>query len=194
MFERFTTDARRVVTRALEVSGALRHDYLGTEHLLLGVAETGSTIATRSLDACGFDPARAREELERIAPPCPDDDLGDADAAALRAIGVDLDEVRRRTEEVFGPGALARRRRWHGRKRSRVCGLPFVPKAKQALELALREAIHLGHRWIGPEHVLLGLLRLDAMSTQLLANQGVDVDRVRAEVLRGLGELRERGA
>ncbi len=193
MFERFTTDARRVITRALEVSTELRHDYLGTEHLLIAVAETGATIPTRALEACGFDPTRAREELERIAQPCPDDDLGDADAAALRSIGVDLDEVRRRTEEVFGPGALARRRRWHGLRRSRVCGLPFTPKAKQAIELALREAVRREDRWIGPGHVLLGLLRLDAMSAQLVATQGVDLERLRAEVARDLDDPRQRG-
>lgn len=121
-------------------------------------------------------------------------DLSEADAAALRGIGVDLDEVRRQVEASFGPGALDRRRRWHGRRRGRVCGLPVMPKAKQALVLALREAIRLGHRRIGPEHVLLGLLRLNAIPTQLLLAQGIDARRLREEVLRGSEELGQRGA
>jgi len=69
-----------------------------------------------------------------------------------------------------------------------------MPKAKQALELALREAIRLGHHRIGPEHVLLGLLRLNAISAQLLLAQGIDARRLRDEVLRGSEELGERGA
>lgn len=193
MFERFTPEARRIVTDSVEIAGHLHHDFLGTEHLLIALAHTGPNIATRALLACGFDPARAREDLERIVGPSPHD-LGDADAAALRSIGVDLDEVRKSTEASFGPGALERRRRWHGRRRLRVCGLPFEPKAKQAIELALREAIRLDQRSIGPEHVLLGLLRVDATSTQLLRAQRIDPRRLRSDVERGLGDLRRRGA
>jgi ATP-dependent Clp protease ATP-binding subunit ClpA len=193
MFERFTPEARRIVTDGVEIAQHLHHDFLGTEHLLIALADTGPNIATRALLACGFDPARAREDLERIVGPSRDD-LGDADAAALRSIGVDLDEVRKSTEVSFGPGALERRRRWHGRRRLRVCGLPFMPKAKQAIELAFREAIRLDQRSIGPEHVLLGLLRLDATSTQLLHAQRIDPPRLRAEVERDLGDLRRRGA
>ena len=193
MFERFTSEARRIVTGAAEVAGQLKHDSLGTEHLLIALAGTGPNPATGALIACGFDPVRAREDLARIVGPC-SDDLSEADVAALRSIGVDLDEVRRRIEASFGPGALDRRHRRHDRRRGRVCGLPVMPKAKQALELALREAIRLGHRRIGPEHVLLGMLRLDAMSTQLLQAQGVDLGRLRSEVVGGLGELGQRGA
>jgi len=193
MFERFTPEARRIVTDGVEIAQHLHHDFLGTEHLLIALADTGPNIATRALLSCGFDPARAREDLEQIVGPSPDD-LGDADAAALRSIGVDLDEVRKSTEASFGLGALERRRRWHGRRRLRVCGLPFMPKAKQAIELALREALRLDQRSIGPEHVLLGLLRLDATSTQLLHAQRIDPRRLRSEVERGLGDLRRRGA
>lgn len=193
MFERFTPEARRILTGGVEISRQLEHDYLGTEHLLLALAGAGPNVATRALIAHGFDPVRAREDLETIVGSDPDD-LGEADAVALRSIGVDLGEVRRRIEASFGPGALERRRRWHGRRRTRVCSLPFMPKAKQALELALREAIRLHQRWVGPEHVLLGLLRLDAMSTQLIRAQGIDPRSLREEVTRGLGDLRRRGA
>lgn len=193
MFERFTADARRTVELAVEVAEEIGHGYLGAEHLLIALAGTGPSIATEALIACGFDPRRARLDLDRIEP-SGESDLSEADAAALRGIGVDLDEVRRRVEASFGPGALDRRRRWHGRRRGRVCGLPVVPKAKQALVLALREAIRLGHRRIGPEHVLLGLLRLNAIPTQLLLAQGIDARRLREEVLRGSEELGQRGA
>jgi ATP-dependent Clp protease ATP-binding subunit ClpA len=192
MFERFTPVARRIVTGAVETATQLHHDALGPDHLLVALAGTGPNVATGALIACGFDPVRAREDLEGIVRP-DRDDLDDADAAALRSIGVDLDEVRRRTEASFGPGALERRPRWHGRRRARVCGLPFMPKAKEALELALREAIRLDQRSIGPEHVLLGLLRLDATSTRLIHAQGIDPRRLRSEIERGLGDLR-RGA
>jgi ATP-dependent Clp protease ATP-binding subunit ClpA len=192
MFERFTPEARRIVTGAVEMATQLRHDALGPDHLLVALAGTGPNLATGALITCGFDPVRAREDLEGIVRRGRDD-LDDADAAALRSIGVDLDEVRRRTEASFGAGALERRPRWQGRRRTRVCGLPFMPKAKQALELALREAIRLDQGSIGPEHVLLGLLRLDATSTQLIHAQGIDPRRLRSEIERGLGDLR-RGA
>jgi ATP-dependent Clp protease ATP-binding subunit ClpA len=193
MFERFTVEAGRTVELGVAVAKELGHDYVGAEHLLIALAGTGPNIATDALIACGFDPGRARLDLVRIEPPG-GPVLNEADAAALRAIGVDLDEVRRRTEAAFGPGALDRRRRWHGRRRGRVCGLPFMPKAKQGLELALREAIQRGDRRIGPDHVLLGLLRSNAMSTQLLLAQGVDPHRLRAAVIRGSEEMGERGA
>ena len=193
MFERFTPEAKRIVTGGVEIAQHLHDDFLGTEHLLIALAGTGPNVATRAMIACGFDPARAQDDLARNVGSSRDD-LSDADAAALRSIGVDLDEVRRRTEASFGPGALERRRRWHGRRRARVCGLPFTPEAKQALELALREAIRLEQRSIGPEHVLLGLLRLDATSTHLIRAQQIDPRRLRSEVERGLGNLHRRGA
>jgi ATP-dependent Clp protease ATP-binding subunit ClpA len=192
MFERLTPESRQIVTGGVEMATRLHHDALSPDHLLVALAGTGPNVATQAMTACGFDPARAREDLARILGSSRDD-LNEEDAAALRSIGVDLDEVRRRTEASFGPGALERRRRWHGRRRARVCGLPFMPEAKQALELALREAIRLDQHSIGPEHVLLGLLRLDATSTQLIRAQGIDPRRLRSEVERGLGDLRRRG-
>ena len=125
MFERFTQHAREVVVLAHEEARELGAEAIGTEHLLLALARaaggdggaacwTGSGSAT---PRCAPSSSRAGDGL---------------DAAALAAIGIDLDEVRRRIEATFGAGALARRRR--GR-------LPFAPKAKKALELALREAL-----------------------------------------------------
>ena len=91
--------------------------------------------------------------------------LGPDDAAALRAIGIDLDEVRRHLEETFGEGALERvtwkrGRRWRKRCDGPSIGhIPFTPRAKKVLELALREALALQHKRIGTEHILLGLIR-----------------------------------
>jgi ATP-dependent Clp protease ATP-binding subunit ClpA len=193
VFERFTPEARRIVTGGADVARQLRHDWIGPEHLLIAVAATGPNVAAGALRSCRFDPGRAREDLDRSAARR-SDDLTEADAAALRTIGVDLDEVRRRVEDSFGPDALQHRRRWSGRTRTRICGLPFMPSAKRAIELALRETIRLGDRSIGPEHVLLGLLRADGPSTELLRAQGIDPVEVRDEVVRNIGEARRRGA
>ena len=140
MFERFTKEARAVVLLAQDEAAALEADRIGAENLLLGLAgEQGA--AARVLDPLGLSHAALRAELERT---------GGLDADALASIGIDLDEVRRRVEESFGPGALGGRRK--GRR-------PFSPGANKALELALREAIALGDRHIGSEHLLLGVMR-----------------------------------
>jgi ATP-dependent Clp protease ATP-binding subunit ClpA len=107
----------------------------------------------------------------------------DQDADALRSVGIDLDEVRRTVEQTFGSGALERGATTGGR--SWTGHVPLTPGSKKALELALREAIHLGHRSIGTEHLLLGLVRDDACSAaRILAARGADRERVRAAVLR----------
>jgi ATP-dependent Clp protease ATP-binding subunit ClpA len=141
MFERFTKEARAVVLVAQEEATALEADRIGSEHLLLGLAAEQGTAA-RVLEPLGLGHAEVRAELEQAR-----DGL---DADALASIGIDLDEVRRRVEESFGPGALGGHRK--GRR-------PFSPGAKKALELALREAIALGDRHIGSEHILLGVMR-----------------------------------
>ena len=137
MFERFTKSARAVVERAAQDAAELGAERVGPEHLLLGVAATDGGV----LDRLGLGHPVLRAELERTG--------GGLDADALAAIGIDLGEVVRRAEASFGAGALRGR---GGRTR-------FAPKAKKALELSLREAIALGDRGIGAEHVLLGVLR-----------------------------------
>jgi ATP-dependent Clp protease ATP-binding subunit ClpA len=138
MFERFTAEARAVVARAHEEAAAVGAERIGTEHLLLALAalDGGGVLGGLGL---GHDALRA--DLRRSG--------GGLDADALAAIGIDLDEVRRRAEASFGPDALQGRGR-----RPR-----FASGAKKALELALREALALGDRGIGPEHVLLGVMR-----------------------------------
>ena len=173
MFERFTQEAREVVVLAHEEARELGAEAIGTEHLLLALARDRGAAAG-VLDGLGLGHAALRAELAR--------DGDGLDAAALAAIGIDLDEVRRRVEAAFGAGALARRRR--GRP-------PFAPKAKQALELALREALALGDRGIGSEHVLLGVLRDPGRPvSRALERRGQTPAGVRAAVL----EARRRAA
>jgi ATP-dependent Clp protease ATP-binding subunit ClpA len=168
MFERFTDAARAVVVRAQEEATALGHDRIGTEHLLLGVAAGEGGI----LASLGVDHAALRSAVAGL----PRDGL---DAAALATIGIDLDAVRRSVEESFGRGALTGRRR--GRRGGR---LPFSPRAKRALELALREALVLADKHIGPEHVLLGLASDSGSgAATALRRCGTTPDAVRAATL-----------
>ena len=134
----------------------------------------------------GFSVRRADIEADlaarRTAPPAD----GDVDADALAALGIDLDEVRRRVEEAFGPGALDRAR---APKRRFLGGhIPFAKEAKKALELALREALALKHNYIGTEHILLGLLHAEGAAHDVLVERGVLLDVARVivdELVRG---------
>ena len=139
MFERFTDRARRVVVFAQEEARLLDHDYIGTEHLLLGLLSEGEGVGARS----------------------------------LQALDISLLSVRARVEEVIGRG------------RSSPTGhIPFTPRAKKVLELSLREALQLGHNYIGTEHILLGLVREgDGVAAQVLSAAGVKLDDVRATVV-----------
>jgi len=165
MSNRFTREARAVVELAQEEAVALGHDYVGTEHLLLGIAARGGLPASLGLDHGALQAAVGGSAQE-------------LDADALAAIGIDLDAVRRAAEESFGPGALSGRR---GRRGGHV---PICPKAKKALELALREAIALGDRQIGSDHILLGMTRdADTGAARALAACGTTPDALRAAVL-----------
>ena len=171
MFERFTAEARSAVVRAQEEARALRHEYIGTEHLLLGVLAGRDTAAVSLLRRWSVTAEAVRVEiLARVGP-------GELDADALATLGIDLERVRERVEASFGPGALSRRRRCAGG------AIPFTPRAKKALELALRESLAAGHRYIGDEHVVLGLLREgDGVAARILADRGVQLEAARAIV------------
>ena len=139
MFERFTDRARRVVVLAQDEARRLNHDYIGTEHLLLGLIHEGKGVAARVL-----------EEL-----------------------GISLAAVRQQVEEIIGTGLEPP----DGR-------IPFTPRAKKVLELSLREALQLGHDYIGTEHILLGLLREgDGVAAQVLVSLGADLNVVRERVI-----------
>ncbi|MGH3437842.1 MAG: Clp protease N-terminal domain-containing protein [Sciscionella sp.] len=184
MFERFTVVAREVVVGAQSEAQWLGHDHIGTEHLLLAVLRGGDDVGSKVLAELGVRPETARTHLARILGPGV---TGGIDAAALNAVGIDLDAVRRKVEESFGPGALDRGagERCGRRGNRRLAGhLPFSARAKKALELALREAQQLHHNYIGSEHILLGLLREGGgLATRLLVEQGVAPDAVRERVL-----------
>ena len=140
MFERFTDKARRVVVLAQEEARMLNHDYIGTEHLLLGLLQEGKGVG----------------------------------AKALEALGITHEAVRQQVEEVIGRGKQA----------PRASHIPFTPQAKKALELSLREALQIGHNYIGTEHILLGLIReADGPAAQVLVGLGADLDRVRQQVI-----------
>jgi ATP-dependent Clp protease ATP-binding subunit ClpA len=167
MFERFTRLARHSLVLAHAESLALGHDWLGTEHQLLGLLQTGDGIAYNVLSDVGLSYPDVRQAVV--------DAVGGAalDGAALAAIGIDLEEVRRQAEESFGPGALERAMARPHRGRSG----PFTPRAKRVLELALGEAVALEHGYIGTEHILLGMLREGGgVGAQILRRLAPDED------------------
>jgi len=193
VFERFTDRARQVVVRAQEEARSLQHGYLGTEHLLLGLESDETGLAASVLARLGFHAGEARSAVAEIVGRGPEGLAPEGDAEALRAIGIDLEEIRSRAEEAFGPGALDRtpvagRPRFRRRCEGLWAGhIPFTPRAKKTLELALREARHLGHDYIGTEHVLLGLLReKEGIACSVLASQGVTYQRARAVIVEEL--------
>jgi ATP-dependent Clp protease ATP-binding subunit ClpC len=139
VFERFTDRARRVVVLAQEEARLLNHNYIGTEHILLGLIHEGEGVA----------------------------------AKALESLGISLEGVRQMVEEIIGQGGS-----------SPSGHIPFTPRAKKVLELSLREALQLGHNYIGTEHILLGLIREgEGVAAQVLVKLGADLSRVRQQVI-----------
>ena len=139
MFERFTDRARRVVVLAQEEARMLNHNYIGTEHILLGLIHEGEGVA----------------------------------AKALESLSISLEAVRQQVQEIIGEGQQAPSGH-----------IPFTPRAKKVLELSLREALQLGHNYIGTEHILLGLIREgEGVAAQVLTKLGADLNRVRQQVI-----------
>ena len=139
MFERFTDRARRVVVLAQEEARMLNHNYIGTEHILLGLIHEGEGVA----------------------------------AKALESLSISLGAVREQVQEIIGQGQQAPSGH-----------IPFTPRAKKVLELSLREALQLGHNYIGTEHILLGLIREgEGVAAQVLVKLGADLSRVRQQVI-----------
>ncbi|HLS25306.1 MAG TPA: ATP-dependent Clp protease ATP-binding subunit [Beutenbergiaceae bacterium] len=139
MFERFTDRARRVVVLAQEEARMLNHNYIGTEHILLGLIHEGEGVA----------------------------------AKALESLNISLEAVRQQVQEIIGEGQQAPSGH-----------IPFTPRAKKVLELSLREALQLGHNYIGTEHILLGLIREgEGVAAQVLTKLGADLNRVRQQVI-----------
>jgi ATP-dependent Clp protease ATP-binding subunit ClpA len=185
MFERFTDRARQVAVDAQVSARRLGHGYVGTEHILLGLLQ-GDGIGARVLGGLGVTAAAVEREVLAEVGRGP---LGAGDAEALGAIGIDLEEVRRRVEASFGPGALQwRPGRGCGRRLPLLGGhIPFTPRAKKVLELSLREALALKHKYIGTEHILLGLVREgEGLAMLVLIRLGAGPDAIRARVLDAL--------
>ena len=175
MFERFTPDAREVVVLAQEEARALRHDAIGSEHLLLSLLRLDTpTTAVLRRHELGHD-AVAETVAARAGG-------GDLDGEALRTLGIDLDAVRDVAEATFGPGALDAPRR---RRRS-PAHIPFTAGARKVLELSLREALAMRSRSITDGHIALGLLRGGGTALEVLRERGVDPGALRAELTRSL--------
>ena len=178
MFERFTRPARAVVVLAQERARSLDATEIGSAHVLIGVCETGGPgaglLAAHGIRA---DDVRAALRTADAASRLPD-------AEALAGLRIDLDEIRRRVEETFGPGALEGTRAAGGRTRRRARRhLRFAPEAKRTLELALREAVRRGDGYIGTEHLLLGLLHPESGTAgEYLRGRGLTLEGVRAEL------------
>jgi ATP-dependent Clp protease ATP-binding subunit ClpA len=198
MFERFTDAARAVVIQAQVEARDLRHEYVGTEHLLLALLEDERGPIAAAVRDRGVDRARVRDAIVRHVgfTPAGTDPLPEADgedAAALKAIGIDLNAVRRAIEENFGPGALRlpyppqRKRRGLLRRFTAGHHTPFSGRSKKVLELSLREALRLKHNFIAPEHIMLGILREgNGLASLVLAEAGVDVAKLRAALTHAL--------
>lgn len=186
MFERFHHEARQAVVLAQENARRLRHDVIGTEHILLGLLGQPESLSARVLGRHGLDHDGAYRAVVRLTPQRPGDAL---DAEALESIGIDLSAIREKVEAAFGPGALDRRPAID--RRGRLFGgfhVPFSPRAKKTLELSLREAVNLKHGYIGDGHILLGILREGGgRGSEVLADAGLDTATLRREIVTELG-------
>jgi ATP-dependent Clp protease ATP-binding subunit ClpA len=188
MFEHFTDRARGAVVLAQEEALGLHHNYIDTEHLLLGLLHDSASVGQKALDRLGVRLEDVRSDVVRVVGEGPPTTPDEQDAEALRAIGIDLDEVRRRVEETFGEGALERVAPSGRRRRRTRCvpyggRVPFTPRAKKVLELALRESKALRHSYIGTEHILLGLVReREGLAAEILAERDVSDQQVRTVV------------
>ena len=176
MFERFSRAARDVVTQARSEAQSLGHRQFGTEHLLLALARLPGG-AHDALVAAGRTRERVADAMASATV------LGATDADALKSIGIDLDAVLSHITETFGSDAL--QRAMPGR-RGRV---GVTPRVKKVLELALREAVHMGDKAIGTEHILLGILRnADGRAYKIITDAGVASADLRRALLTGLGK------
>src|SRR3954447_15021688 len=176
-FGRFSEKGPTVVVLARQQARERGDGTIDTGHLLRALYAVPDNLAVMVLEGFSVRRADVESDLDRHRPPAPG---APSDAGALASLGIDLDEVRRRVEEAFGPGALDRVRRPRGRRWGGH--IPFAKGSKKALELALREAIGMGHNYIGTEHMLLGLLRGEGVARDVLVARGVRLDAARVVV------------
>jgi ATP-dependent Clp protease ATP-binding subunit ClpA len=177
MFERFTTAARETVIAAEADAVRLGHGFIGTEHLLLAVLRNPGAMAYGVLTESGVTHDAVMAQLNQFWGP---GQLGPEDAAALSAIGIDLDAVRAKMAESFGPQPPGSRQ--PGQR------LRFTARAKKVLELSLREALALKHRYIGSEHILLALIReKEGLAARAIIGCGVALPDLRTATLAAIG-------
>jgi ATP-dependent Clp protease ATP-binding subunit ClpC len=142
VFERFTERSRQVVVLAQDEARRLKHNYIGTEHILLGLLREEEGLAARVLESVNVTADQVRGEVARI--------VGEGDEVTTGQI-------------------------------------PFTPRTKKVLELSLREALGLGHNYIGTEHILLGIVREnEGVAARILLDSGADAEKIRNEVIRML--------
>jgi ATP-dependent Clp protease ATP-binding subunit ClpA len=176
MLERFTKAAREVVERTQQIAIESRASQVRPEHLFAALLWDDGCLAVRVLNAQGGTTERLHAELDRRRARYVDG-LDDADAEALRSIGIDLEEVVRRMNDGDSEPSDRKRNRF-----SRV-HIRFSRPSKKVLELALREAVALHHNYIGTEHLLLGLVREgDVIVRDTLVAAGVDTTTLRQAV------------
>ncbi|MCL2422602.1 MAG: hypothetical protein FWD11_01710 [Micrococcales bacterium] len=180
MFERFSSQARTAVTDAQDLARTWHTGQIGTAHLLAAAVsvvgpEPTHSVAARALARLGIDADAVLSAAEATVR------CDTLDAEALAHLGIDLDEVRTRTDATFGPGSLDRAGQVTGRRGP--SHIPMDASAKKMLEIALREAIHAGHKTIDTGHLLLAAVRLtDTSAYQVLTALGLDAAAVRAAV------------
>ncbi len=194
MFEQFTDQARHLVVDAQRRARELEHGWIGTEHVLLALLADPHAPGAATLTRLGLTFDSCRDAVVSLAEPGAQ--LDEEDGAALRAVGIDLDEVRRRAEETFGEGALdgpgtvddgGHRFSRRNRDRKPRGHIPFTKPAKKALESSLREALARDERRIGAEHITLGLLSsADERSARLFRRLNIEPQAVREHVLTDL--------
>lgn len=180
IFVKYRDDAQRTLDVARREARRLSHNYVGTEHLLLALTSGDFGIATRVLTDSGITaPALKRQVIHELD--ALHDDLTDTDADALASVGIDLHEVRRRIEDAFGPTAL-------GGPPPCPTGIPFTDKALRALKATPRHARRLGHRHVGPEHLLLAVIDDEsALAARLMQRLGGNPEVVRNRLLSAIG-------
>lgn len=183
MFERFTKNAKLSVVAAQENARDLGAEEIGAEHILLGVLDQGPEKLVETLGAAGVTREAVLSHLGKARSP---EALEEEDAAALRAIGIDLDAVRSSVAESFGADILANERaserKWPWQRRKWFSHLPFTGAAKRSLARALREARDRGDGWIGAEHIALGLLSPGSSYAAEIMTRERSADAVRAAI------------
>lgn len=186
MFERFSRSARVSVVLAQEEARELGAQEIRPEHVLVGVLQSAGRDLSAVLSAFGLRPDVVRDRLASAHRP--DNESFEADADALRSIGIDLRAVREAIDRAFGPGTYDDSLRTSGRRRRRRGHLRFTTSAKKVLELALREALAHKDSGIDCEHIVLGVLRGGDKFTLGLIAEHVDPSHLRAAVIGLLDE------